>query len=59
MTMADLDAQIKDLANALAGQCEAIANGEVIGPVRSAVARIRANAETLLAWSVKAEEWEA
>lgn len=45
------DAQITELASAIAAQAEAIATGTLVGPLDGAVRRLLANAETLAAWS--------
>jgi len=48
--MSATPAQIADLAAAIAGQAEAIANGTIVGPIDAAARRILANAQTLAEW---------
>jgi hypothetical protein len=49
--MSTTDAQIRELASAIALQASAIANGTVIGPRYAAVRKLAANAEMLQAWT--------
>ncbi|WP_305781418.1 hypothetical protein [Nocardia nova] len=42
--------QIRELANAIALQAEAIATGRVVGPRYAAVKRLEGNIETLAEW---------
>jgi len=46
-----MTAQYRELAATIAAQAQAIADGTVTGPLRGAVARLAANADTLRAWT--------
>lgn len=43
--------QVQELAQAIANQAQALADGQVIGPVYASVRRLAANVETLKAWT--------
>jgi hypothetical protein len=48
--MAATPDQIRELASAIAGQAQAIADDTLIGPLPAAAARLRDNVATLAAW---------
>jgi hypothetical protein len=48
--MAATQDQIRELADTIAAQAQAIADGAVTGPLFAAVRRLRSNVDTLEAW---------
>lgn len=51
-----LTEQINELALVIADQAQAIGNGSLIGSRHAAAARVRGNAETLVAWTLIEQE---